>query len=64
MWEKVYHHYHDRMGMEMPYTEQVLDKIRPQKWYIKFPIGQSLMYQYLPVYPKGYVEDLGANKAH
>ena len=61
MWEKVYHHYHDRMGMEMPYTKQVLDKVRPQKWYIKFPVGQSLMYQNLPVYPKGYVEDLGTN---
>jgi|GEM_PF-878768 len=61
MWEKGYHHYHDRMGMEMPYTKQVLDKIRPQKWYIKFPVGQSLMYQNLPIYPKGYVEDLGTN---
>ena len=61
MWEKGYHHYHGRMGMEMPYTGQVLDKIRPQKWYIKFPIGQSLMYQYLPAYPKGYVEDPGTN---
>ena len=57
MWEKGYHQYHRRMGMEMPYTKQVLDKIRPQKWYVKFPIGQSLMYQNIPAYPKGYVED-------
>jgi hypothetical protein len=61
MWEKVYHHYHNRMGMDLPYTAQVLEKIRPQKWYIKFPVGQSLMYQGLPAYPKGYAGEAEAS---
>ncbi len=30
IFEKVYHHYHDRRGLEMPFTRQVIDKIRPE----------------------------------
>ena len=32
IYERVYHHYHDRMRREMPYTGQVLQKIRPERW--------------------------------
>jgi hypothetical protein len=30
IYEKVYHHYHGRAGMEMPYTRQVLQQTRPE----------------------------------
>ena len=30
IYEKVYNHYHNRMGIEMPYTKKVIDKIRPE----------------------------------
>jgi hypothetical protein len=28
IYERAYHHYHDRMGLEMPYTRRVVDRIR------------------------------------
>ena len=31
IYEVVYHHYHDRLGLEMPYTKQVLDKTRNER---------------------------------
>jgi Alginate lyase len=30
IYEKVYHHYHDRRGLDMPLTRQVVEKIRPE----------------------------------
>lgn len=30
IWERPYHHYHDRMGMEMPYTRKMIEKSRPE----------------------------------
>jgi hypothetical protein len=30
IYEKVFHHYHDRLGLEMKFTRQVLEKIRPE----------------------------------
>lgn len=30
IYEKVYNHYHNRMGMEMPYTKRVIHKTRPE----------------------------------
>jgi hypothetical protein len=30
IYERVYHHYHDRMGLEMPFTGQVVEKNRPE----------------------------------
>jgi Alginate lyase len=30
-YERGYHHYHDRMGMEMPYTKQALERSRPER---------------------------------
>jgi hypothetical protein len=32
IYERVYHHYHDRMGQEMPFTGKVVEKIRPERW--------------------------------
>jgi hypothetical protein len=30
IYEKIYHHYHDLEGLPMPYTKQVIDKMRPE----------------------------------
>ena len=30
IYEKVYHHYHERIGLELKFTRQVLEKIRPE----------------------------------
>ncbi|GAB6167496.1 alginate lyase family protein [Thermostilla marina] len=32
IYERVYHHYHDRAGLEMPFTRQVVAQIRPEPW--------------------------------
>ncbi|TDE14544.1 alginate lyase family protein [Dyadobacter psychrotolerans] len=32
IYERPYHHYHDRMKMEMPYTKKALDKTRPEAY--------------------------------
>jgi hypothetical protein len=32
IYERVYYHYHDRMGLEMPFTAQVVAKNRPERW--------------------------------
>ena len=29
-WERAYHHYHDRKGMDMPYTRKMIQKSRPE----------------------------------
>lgn len=31
VYERGYKHYHDRVGLDMPYTRLVLDKSRPEK---------------------------------
>ena len=30
IWEMVWNHYHQRMGLEMPYTQQVVEQLRPE----------------------------------
>ncbi len=30
IYERIVHHYHDRMGLEMPYSRQVVEKTRPE----------------------------------
>jgi hypothetical protein len=30
IYEKIYHHYHDLKGLDMPFTKQVIDKQRPE----------------------------------
>lgn len=54
IYEKVYHHYHDRMGLEMKYTKMMLDKIRPEGYHWDHSSFGTLMYSGLPVYQKGY----------
>ena len=54
IYERIYHHYHDRMGMEMPYATKVLDKIRPEGWAMQHAAWGTLMFANVPVFPKGY----------
>ncbi|MFO7903180.1 MAG: alginate lyase family protein [Planctomycetota bacterium] len=44
IYERVYHHYHDRLGLEMPYTRQVLDKIRPEPFQLAHAPWGTLMF--------------------
>lgn len=44
IYERVYHHYHDRLGLEMPYTRQVLDRIRPEPFQGAHAPWGSLMF--------------------
>jgi len=43
IWERVYHHYHDRRGLEMPWTEKVIKRIRPEGWRMSFTSWNTLM---------------------
>jgi len=43
IYERVYHHYHVRMGLEMPFTRQVVEKIRPEPWQTAYAPWGSLM---------------------
>jgi hypothetical protein len=54
IYERVYHHYHDRMGMEMPYTRRVIAKVRPEGWNISHSSWGTLLCAELPPWPKGY----------
>jgi hypothetical protein len=44
IYERVYHHYHDRMGLEMPFTRQVIEKIRPERWKSSHASWGTLMH--------------------
>jgi hypothetical protein len=44
IYERVYHHYHDRRGLEMPYTRQIIQKIRPEPWQFEYASWATLMY--------------------
>lgn len=48
IYERVYHHYHDRKGLEMPFTGQVVEKVRPERWNAAFASWGTLMYAGLP----------------
>jgi hypothetical protein len=48
IYEKVYHHYHDRKGLEMPYTKQVIDRIRPEGLSLVHASWGTLMFANLP----------------
>jgi hypothetical protein len=52
VYEKVYHHYHDRMGLEMKYTRMVIDKIQPEGFNWDHSSFGTLMYSGLPVFLK------------
>lgn len=49
IYERAYHHYHDRMGMEMPYTLEVIGKSRPEGWHIQHTSWGTLLYAGLTV---------------
>lgn len=49
IYERVYHHYHDRMGMEMPFTAQVIEKIRPERWQSAHASWGTLMHAGQPI---------------
>lgn len=53
VYEKVYHHYHNRKGPEMKYTKMVQDKIRPEGYHWGHSSFGTLLYAYLPVFPPG-----------
>ena len=44
IYEKIYHHYHDRKGLEMKYTGLVLEKTRPEGFHWDHAGFGSLMY--------------------
>ncbi len=48
----VSHHYHDRMGLEMPFTAQVVEKNRPEGWQTPFASWGTLLHAGLPVSEK------------
>ncbi len=48
VYEKIYHHYHDIKGLEMKYTKQVLDKIRPEGFHWDHSSFGTLFYHQLP----------------
>ena len=49
IYERAYHHYYDRMGLDMPYTSEVIDKSRPEGWHIQHASWGTLLYTGLPV---------------
>ncbi|MHB1037821.1 MAG: alginate lyase family protein [Pirellulales bacterium] len=48
IYERVYHHYHDRLGLEMPFTKRVLDQTRPEKWNLQHASWGTLMFAEMP----------------
>ena len=51
VYEKVYHHYHDRAGLEMPFTRQVIAKIRPEGEHWDHVSWGTLFFANLPGKP-------------
>ena len=54
IYEIVYHHYHDRAGMEMPFTNQVIARMRPERVGTVHTPWATLMFADLPALPKGH----------
>ena len=52
IYERPYHHYHDRMGMELPYTKRALEKTRNEKSSGGFMSWATLMTYGYPVKKK------------
>lgn len=61
IYERVYHHYHDRMGLEMPFTAQVVEKIRPERWQTAYASWGTLMHAGQPV-PQRDKQNGGGNR--
>ena len=51
IYARIYRHYHDRMGMEMPYTSQIVERYRPEDNNTAFMPWTTLMYCGLPAIP-------------
>ncbi|MEP6749073.1 MAG: alginate lyase family protein [Bacteroidota bacterium] len=49
IYERAYHHYHDRMKMDMPYTQRALEKSRDEAYNTGFMPWSSLMNREYPV---------------
>jgi hypothetical protein len=49
IYERAWHHYHDLMGMEMPYTQRALEKSRNEGYASGFMPWASLMNRGYPV---------------
>ncbi len=49
IYERAYHHYHDRMGMDMPHTLEAIGKSRPEGWHIQHTSWGTLLYAGLDV---------------
>jgi hypothetical protein len=49
IYERAYHHYHDRKGLEMPYTFEAIQRNRPEKWHIQHTSWGTLLHAGLPV---------------
>lgn len=49
IYERIVHHYHDRMGMEMPYSRKVADKERPEGSHRQHMSWGTLMSYGMPV---------------
>jgi hypothetical protein len=54
IYEIVYHHYHGRAGMEMPFTKQVIARLRPERAGTVHTPWATLMFAELPALPKGH----------
>jgi len=48
IYERVYHHYHGRRNLQMPFTKQVIEKIRPERFQPEFASWATLMYAEIP----------------
>lgn len=55
VYEIVYHHYHGRAGMEMPFTKQVIARVRPEQFITTHTPWATLMFAQLPSLPTGQV---------
>ena len=56
IYERAYHHYHDRMGLDMPYTLEVIGKSRPEGWHIQHTGWGTLLHAGLPVSKQAKVD--------
>ncbi|MHC4539596.1 MAG: alginate lyase family protein, partial [Planctomycetota bacterium] len=44
MYEKAYNHYHNRMGMDMPWCKKAIEKTRPERGGVSSLPWSTLMY--------------------
>jgi len=49
IFERIVHHYHDRRGLEMPYSRRVADRQRPEGWHLQHISWGTLTAYGLPV---------------